>query len=41
MLIERDVWKSQTIQHEELFLTLSDHLPRGLIFEREMLICRL
>jgi phosphoenolpyruvate carboxykinase (GTP) len=29
------------IGHEELFLDLHDHLPKELIYERELLICRL
>ena len=41
MTIDRDTWKVQTLQHEELFLKLSDHLPKELIFEREMLVSRL
>jgi phosphoenolpyruvate carboxykinase (GTP) len=41
MKIDRETWKLQTLQHEELFLQLSDHLPKELIFEREMLVCRL
>ncbi len=41
MRIDREAWRPQTLQHEELFLKLSDHLPRELIFEREMLVCRL
>jgi len=41
MKIERPTWKLQTLQHEELFLELSDHLPKELIFEREMLVSRL
>lgn len=31
----------QTLSHEELFLSLFDHLPKEMIFERELLICRL
>ena len=31
----------QTLQHEELFLLLSEHLPKELIFEREALVSRL
>jgi phosphoenolpyruvate carboxykinase (GTP) len=27
--------------HEELFLALHDHLPPEMIYERELLICRL
>jgi len=41
MEVDNEVWKLQTLQHEELFLKLSDHLPRELLFEREMLVCRL
>jgi len=41
MKIDRPTWKLQTLQHEELFLELSDHLPKELIFEREMLVSRL
>ena len=41
MAVDRKTWKRQTLQHEELFLDLSDHLPKELIFEREMLISRL
>ncbi len=41
MRIDRDRWRAQTLQHEELFLTLSEHLPKELIFEREMLVSRL
>jgi len=41
MHVDRDTWKIQTLQHQELFLKVSDHLPRELIFERESLISRL
>ncbi len=41
MEVDRETWKEQTIQHEELFLRLSDHLPKELILEREMLVSRL
>jgi len=41
MNIDRATWKVQALQHEELFLELSDHLPKELIFEREMLVSRL
>jgi len=41
MAIDRETWKQQTLGHEELFLKLSDHLPKELIFERELLVCRL
>ena len=41
MEIDRGTWKLQTLEHEELFLELSDHMPKELIFEREMLVSRL
>ncbi len=41
MAMDRPTWKLQTLQHEELFLQLGDHLPKELLFEREMLISRL
>jgi len=41
MNVDRATWKIQALQHEELFLELSDHLPKELIFEREMLVSRL
>ncbi|MEO0794719.1 MAG: phosphoenolpyruvate carboxykinase (GTP) [Verrucomicrobiota bacterium] len=41
MCFNRDRTKMSTLQHEDLFLRLSDHLPKELIFERELLISRL
>ncbi|HEY7334794.1 MAG TPA: phosphoenolpyruvate carboxykinase (GTP) [Bryobacteraceae bacterium] len=38
---DRDTWKGEVIAHEELFLSLHDHLPPEMIYERELLICRL
>jgi len=37
----RDAWKSEVMAHEELFITLHAHLPPEMIYERELLICRL
>jgi len=34
-------WKQEVIGHEELFIALHDHLPPELVYERELLICRL
>jgi phosphoenolpyruvate carboxykinase (GTP) len=34
-------WRSEVIGHEELFIHLHDHLPPEMIYERELLICRL
>ena len=39
--VDRDAWHQEVIQHEELFLRLHDHLPSEMIYERELLICRL
>jgi phosphoenolpyruvate carboxykinase (GTP) len=38
---DRAAWQQEVIQHEELFLKLHDHLPPEMIYERELLICRL
>ena len=34
-------WRGEVIGHEELFIMLHDHLPPEMIYERELLICRL
>jgi phosphoenolpyruvate carboxykinase (GTP) len=39
--IDRAAWRKEVIGHEELFIALHDHLPPEMIFERELLICRL
>ena len=36
-----DAWRQEVIAHEELFIELHDHLPPEMIYERELLICRL
>ena len=38
---DREAWRKEVIEHEELFLGLHDHLPKEMIYERELLICRL
>ena len=38
---DRQAWRAEVIQHEELFIELHDHLPPEMIYERELLICRL
>jgi phosphoenolpyruvate carboxykinase (GTP) len=38
---DRDAWRKEVIAHEELFLALHDHLPSEMVYERELLICRL
>jgi phosphoenolpyruvate carboxykinase (GTP) len=34
-------WRREVIDHEELFIDLHDHLPPEMVYERELLICRL
>ena len=38
---DRAAWRSEVISHEELFIDLHDHLPPEIVYERELLICRL
>jgi phosphoenolpyruvate carboxykinase (GTP) len=38
---DRTEWRSEVIGHEELFIALHDHLPPEIIYERELLICRM
>jgi phosphoenolpyruvate carboxykinase (GTP) len=38
---DRDAWRTEILSHEELFLDLKSHLPKELIYERELLICRM
>jgi phosphoenolpyruvate carboxykinase (GTP) len=39
--VDRAAWLREVMGHEELFLNLHDHLPPEMIYERELLICRL
>ncbi len=38
---DKTAWRSEVMSHEELFLALHDHLPAEMVYERELLICRL
>ncbi len=38
---DRAEWKKEVMNHEELFIKLHDHLPPEMVYERELLICRL
>ncbi len=38
---DRDAWRQEILDHENLFLDLHTHLPKEMIFERELLICRM
>jgi phosphoenolpyruvate carboxykinase (GTP) len=40
MAIDRQAWRQQTLQHQQLFLELGEFLPKEMIFERELLISR-
>jgi phosphoenolpyruvate carboxykinase (GTP) len=38
---DRQAWRHEVIDHEQLFIELHDHLPKEMVYERELLICRL
>ena len=38
---DRAAWKAEVLSHEELFIELHNALPKELIYERELLICRM
>ena len=38
---DRSAWRAEVLGHEELFLDLHAHLPKEMIYERELLICRM
>jgi phosphoenolpyruvate carboxykinase (GTP) len=38
---DRAAWRAEVVSHEELFIDLHDHLPPEIVYERELLICRL
>jgi phosphoenolpyruvate carboxykinase (GTP) len=39
--VDHQAWRDEVIDHERLFIQLHDHLPPEMIYERELLICRL
>ncbi|MGC4073774.1 MAG: phosphoenolpyruvate carboxykinase (GTP) [Nibricoccus sp.] len=41
MAVDRAAWRKEIMEHEELFLDLHAHLPKEMVYERELLICRL
>lgn len=41
MRVDRERIKMQSLQHEELFLQLGEHLPKQMVFERELIISRM
>ena len=38
---DRKVWRTEVLGQEELFLDLHDTLPKEMLYERELLICRM
>ena len=38
---DREAWRKEILDHENLFLDLHSHLPKEMIYERELLICRM
>ena len=40
-VVDPKAWRKEVIGHEELFIDVHDHLPPEMIYERELLICRL
>ncbi len=38
---DRAAWRQEILDHENLFLDLHTHLPKEMIYERELLICRM
>jgi phosphoenolpyruvate carboxykinase (GTP) len=40
-LVDRVAWKREVMDHEQLFIDIHDRLPPELVYERELLICRL
>jgi len=40
-LLDRNAWRAEVMEHEELFISLHGHLPPEMNYERELLICRL
>jgi phosphoenolpyruvate carboxykinase (GTP) len=41
MAFNRKEWRDEVIAHEELFIDLHDRMPKELVYERELLICRM
>ncbi len=38
---DRVAWRVEVLSHEEIFLDLHSHLPKEMVYERELLICRM
>jgi phosphoenolpyruvate carboxykinase (GTP) len=40
-VVDHKAWRTEVIDQQELFIDIHDHLPPELVYERELLICRL
>ncbi len=38
---DRTAWRTEIMDHEQLFFDLHDRLPKEMVYERELLICRM
>jgi phosphoenolpyruvate carboxykinase (GTP) len=38
---DRAAWHAEVLGHEEMFIEVHSHLPKELVYERELLICRM
>jgi phosphoenolpyruvate carboxykinase (GTP) len=38
---DRTAWRAEIMDHEQLFFDLHDRLPKEMVYERELLICRM
>jgi phosphoenolpyruvate carboxykinase (GTP) len=41
MAFNRSEWKAELVSQAEFFIDLYDHLPKELVFQRELLAARL
>ncbi|HAV62616.1 MAG TPA: phosphoenolpyruvate carboxykinase, partial [Verrucomicrobiales bacterium] len=39
--IDHDEWRREVLSQDELFMKLYSHLPKELVFQRELLVARL
>jgi phosphoenolpyruvate carboxykinase (GTP) len=39
--VDREAWRREVLDHEALFIDLHNRLPKEMVYERELLICRL
>ena len=41
MGVDREQWKQEILNHEELFIKLYDRLPKELLYQKELLLSAL